>query len=81
MHGNCDLCFLKGAGQILSLIRERPERADWWVRMEGIELSSAPSGGKFRSDRASYAAMLEMAQKHGELFGFDDPLDDCACTD
>lgn len=27
MHGNCDLCFLKGGQQILSLIAEKPARA------------------------------------------------------
>lgn len=29
MHGNCDLCFLKGGNQLLSLVREEPERAIW----------------------------------------------------
>jgi len=39
-HGNCDLCFLKGASQTLSLIAEKPERAIWWARMEAIILAS-----------------------------------------
>lgn len=34
LAGNCDLCFLKPPAQRLSLIREKPERAVWWVRME-----------------------------------------------
>lgn len=84
MHGNCDLCFLKGAGQKLALIRERPERADWWIRMEALALAlaSKPSGAVFRSDCPSYSQMHRMATKHGELFAFDDePIEDCACTD
>lgn len=35
--GNCDLCFQKGrayAGKLVKLIREDPERADWWIEME-----------------------------------------------
>jgi len=82
MHGNCSLCFLKGAGQILSLIRERPERAHWWMKMESLGLSSKPSGTMFRSDRPSYEQMYRMATDHGELFPFsDESIEDCACTD
>lgn len=34
MHGNCDLCFLKPAHQVFSLIAEKPERAVWWAGQE-----------------------------------------------
>lgn len=83
MHGNCDLCFLKGADQLLSLIREKPERATWWIAMESsITNAKIRDGGTFRSDRPSYAEMHRMATTHGELFAFDDnALLDCACTD
>ena len=33
-QGNCDLCFLKGREKLVELIREEPERAEWWIRME-----------------------------------------------
>jgi hypothetical protein len=49
MHGNCDLCFLKGGAQVLSLISEKPERAIWWAKMEALALASKPSGAVFRS--------------------------------
>jgi len=82
MHGNCDLCFLKGADQVLALIREEPKRAVWWVKMEALALASKPDGAVFRKDRPSYKQMHDMATKHGELFAFDDePLQDCMCTD
>jgi 3'-phosphoadenosine 5'-phosphosulfate sulfotransferase (PAPS reductase)/FAD synthetase len=83
MHGNCDLCFLKGGDQVLSLIREQPTRATWWMSMEhSIFNPSVKDGGTFRSDRPSYAEMHRMATTHGELFAFDDEaLQDCACTD
>ncbi len=85
MHGNCDLCFLKGAGQVLALIRENPSRALWWIKAEGMAQSSGKAigdGARFRKDRPSYKEMYDMAQRHGELFDFDsDSLVDCACTD
>lgn len=85
MHGNCDLCFLKSADQVLSLIRENPKRAIWWMEQESRIHSAGQikgDAGRFRSDRPSYAEMHRMATKHGELFAFDDePLQDCMCTE
>jgi hypothetical protein len=82
-HGNCDLCFLKGGNQILSLLRQDPGQAAWWMRMEGsISNPSIKNGGTFRTDRPRYAEMHRMAMDHGELFPFaDDSIEDCSCTD
>ena len=33
-QGNCDLCFLKGKGRLLRLLRDDPEKADWWIEQE-----------------------------------------------
>jgi 3'-phosphoadenosine 5'-phosphosulfate sulfotransferase (PAPS reductase)/FAD synthetase len=72
MHGNCDLCFLKGANQVATLIAEKPSRATWWARMEGsITNAKIVNGGRFRSDRPSYAAMLKNATDQADAFGFD----------
>jgi 3'-phosphoadenosine 5'-phosphosulfate sulfotransferase (PAPS reductase)/FAD synthetase len=85
MHGNCDLCFLKGAKQIYALIREEPTRAIWWMEQEKkIEVSGAfekATMATFRADRPSYKAMYKMAANQAEMFDFDEPLQDCACTD
>ena len=77
MHGNCDLCFLKGMRQVYSLIRECPERAVWWMNLE------QQMGHQIRNDRPSYADMLRMAEAQGEMFGFDEDeaIMDCFCTD
>ena len=72
LAGNCDLCFLKPAGQIASLIAERPSRAVWWAGMEALALASKPSGAVFRSDRPSYAAMQQIALTQVDAFGHDD---------
>jgi len=86
MKGNCDLCFLKGAKQVYSLIREQPERADWWAAQESrIKSNGAGDGHLFRNDRPSYAAMQALARDQGEMFPFDADddfaIEDCACTD
>lgn len=83
MHGNCDLCFLKGVWQVFSLIREAPERAIWWAHQETRIPSAGGNGHRFRADRMSYATMMALAQDQGELdFGeADEAIEDCACTD
>lgn len=85
MHGNCDLCFLKGANQVLSLIREKPERAIWWMAQEARIKSVGQikgDAGKFRSDRPSYKEMHKMATNQSEMFAYDqEAIADCACTD
>jgi 3'-phosphoadenosine 5'-phosphosulfate sulfotransferase (PAPS reductase)/FAD synthetase len=81
MHGNCDLCFLKGGAQILSLIAEKPERAVWWAKMESLALSSAPSGARFRTDRPSYADMLKFSQEQVDMFAGDTQSIECFCGD
>jgi 3'-phosphoadenosine 5'-phosphosulfate sulfotransferase (PAPS reductase)/FAD synthetase len=81
MHGNCDLCYLKGASQILSLITEKPERAVWWAKMEALALASAPDGAVFRKDRPSYAQMLKFTQEQRDMFAGDTNTIECFCGD
>lgn len=70
---NCDLCFLKGASIVASLIHEKPSRATWWIKMEN------DIGGRFRSDRPSYEQMLRFSQDQMNLF--DSESIDCFCGD
>lgn len=86
MHGNCDLCFLKGARQVLSLIREQPARAIWWAHQETRITQKGGNGHVFRVDRMSYSRMMQLATGgQSEMFAFDNVDDaealDCACTD
>lgn len=73
MHGNCDLCFLKPAAQVQSLIAEKPARAVWWAKQEAKALSAGIgwSGSRFRDDRPGYAAMKLMAEQQRPLQGFE----------
>ena len=72
--GNCDLCFLKGPHQIFSLIQEKPERAVWWAKME-------ETIGTFRSDRPSYASMLQYSKDQTDFFNPNDESIACFCGD
>lgn len=83
IHGNCDLCFLKGAGQIMSLIRENPDRANWWAHQETlVKGKEREDGYLFRKDRMSYATMLKIASSQSEILlnDFDTDIEDCICT-
>ena len=80
MHGNCDLCYLKGGAQILSLIKEKPERAVWWAKMEALALASAPDGALFRKDRPSYAQMAKFAEQQMDMFSDEEGIA-CFCGD
>lgn len=81
-NGNCDLCFLKGADRVLSLIREKPSRATWWAKMEGsMSNAKIQNGGRFRSDRPSYAEMQDFSHRQGSLgLEHDEPIA-CFCGD
>ena len=83
-HGNCDLCFLKSASTISGLLATHPELANWWIEAEAEAeaRASKPSGAKFRTDRPSYAALLDAVQRQESFnFGDADALGDCFCTD
>ena len=80
LAGNCDLCFLKGANQVYTLIHEKPARAVWWARMEATTGASKPDGARFRTDRPGYAAMAQYALDQRDMFD-DEPSIECFCGD
>ena len=49
-EGNCDLCFLKGRGKLMAIIRDKPELAKWWSDVEKQTRASKPSGAQFNKD-------------------------------
>jgi len=83
MHGNCDLCFLKSASQIQSLIIEKPERAIWWAKMEESVASATGYGPNsvFRKDRPSYSQMLKFSQDQLNMFDPNEEGIACFCGD
>lgn len=82
MHGNCDLCFLKPPAQRLSLIREKPSRAIWWIAQEAsIQSSKIKDGERFTKDGPSYAQMLDYAGRQDEMFDMEEEPIACFCGD
>lgn len=82
-HGNCDLCYLKGGRQLLSLIKENPSRAEWWIKEEEwaktITKDKNSNGIKFRPSEGSYAEMLKFASNQKDMFSNPEEEDGMAC--
>jgi 3'-phosphoadenosine 5'-phosphosulfate sulfotransferase (PAPS reductase)/FAD synthetase len=73
--GNCDLCFLKGPKQIMSLISTKPDRAVWWAQQE------QKIGGTFRNDRPSYQKMMDFSRDQTDMFDVNEEGIACFCGD
>ena len=83
-EGNCDLCFLKGAKQVYSIIASDRSKAEWWARMESSTISAGKftgDGARFRSDRPSYQQMLDYSDTQFDLFADQDEAIACFCGD
>jgi 3'-phosphoadenosine 5'-phosphosulfate sulfotransferase (PAPS reductase)/FAD synthetase len=76
--GNCDLCFLKGMNTTISILKERPEMADWWIKQE--QKFGNHDGARFRKDRPNYIELVDISEKKQTLFNDDDMMT-CFCHD
>lgn len=76
--GNCDLCFLKSGKKKISMIRQRPDLAEWWIGMEEMMTTSAGTAGTFRNDQPTYQEMLVIATDQPSMFD-DDNSDSISC--
>lgn len=84
LEGNCDLCFLKGAKQVYSIIASDRAKGEWWARMERTAVSSASvtgDGALFRFDRPSYQHMLDYSDTQFDMFADHDEAIACFCGD
>ena len=80
--GNCDLCFLKGKNTIMNIMKNYPEKAQWWMDQEKKQLGTKSKDGfKFRHDRPDYKTLLEISNSQMDLFDFDKSDDVCFCHD
>ncbi|WP_248769115.1 phosphoadenosine phosphosulfate reductase family protein [Pseudomonas sp. MWU12-2345] len=84
LEGNCDLCFLKGAKQVYSIIASDRPKALWWARMESEVVSGgtfAGDGARFRFDRPSYQQMIDYSDTQFDMFADHDEAIGCFCGD
>ena len=85
VFGNCDLCFLKGKGKKLRILKEDPSVADWWIQQEetsGHFLSG--KGRKFQFMDGHTMREVRDAAKEASPGLFDEQDDDgisCFCGD
>jgi hypothetical protein len=74
--GNCDLCFLKGKANLISIMKQFPELADKWIADEQRVNATYIKG-------ISYSELLEISKrpemKQQDLFELK-PAFNCACT-
>ena len=66
---------------LVSLVKEKPERAVWWANMESKmdNIITSGDGNRFRKDRMSYASLMEYTQDQTDMF--DDETIPCFCGD
>ena len=76
--GNCDLCFLKGMDTTISILKERPEMANWWIAQE--QKFGDHDGARFRKDRPNYIDLVDISKQTQTLFNDDDQMT-CFCHD
>lgn len=82
LAGNCNLCFLKPASQILSLITERPQRTAFWIRHEEAAAKRCNGDGQyFAIDRPSYSQMLQFSKDQTDMFDQNEEAIACFCGD
>ena len=61
-EGNCDLCFKKSLKKRLTIIKENPESAKWWLDMEQKYSSEEVPRFDLRTNK-SIQQLVEMAQR------------------
>ena len=73
--GNCDLCFMKGTYQLMSIIQQNPKRAVWWAEQE------KKIGGRFAKDKPDYTQMMTFGEKQKDMFDPNEETIACFCGD
>jgi hypothetical protein len=61
-EGNCDLCFKKSLKKRLTIIKENPKVADWWLEMEKKYSSEEIPRFDLRTNK-SISELIEMSQR------------------
>lgn len=69
--GNCDMCFKKSIKHLVSIVREQPERLEWWEQMEKkYSLINRNNGDERRIFRGQRTAqdLRDLAQEKPSFF-------------
>ena len=87
--GNCDLCFLKQNSNLMEVLRNEPERAQWWIDLEEKVKNIKKNRKVALRDRRlqnfcdiPMRQMLAEAEHSESIFKPEDDAGiDCLCTD
>tara|TARA_R100001086_G_C11817333_1_gene253201 strand:+ start:174 stop:1040 length:867 start_codon:yes stop_codon:yes gene_type:complete len=71
--GNCDMCFLKGKKQLMQIMEQKENLANWWIAQE------KKTGKTFKYD-ISFQQMKNLNQNQYTLFENEESID-CFCHD
>lgn len=84
-EGNCDGCYLKSRAAISRMLRDYPERMQWWADMEAVPRGTAGVNRTFRADREPYAKLTQIVRDQGvfplNIFEPEMGCSEWACTD
>ena len=70
----------KGMKTINSILKERPEAANWWIEQE--KKFPGQTGGKFRINRPEYIELLDISKKNdSKISQIEDDQMTCFCHD
>ncbi|MEW6735014.1 MAG: hypothetical protein AB1489_27230 [Acidobacteriota bacterium] len=83
-EGNCDCCFQKGVGKLLTIARENPQRLEWWAARESevTGLARKPTGARWSKNKPTYKQLLQISKAQSNLFPFaieESEFMDCIC--
>lgn len=80
LGGNCDLCFLKAKATKVKILKEEPERAEWWLKQER-KFPNTGKGQFFRRD-ISMIDLVDISESPTQQdLIFDDEQTNCFCHD
>ena len=65
-EGNCDLCFKKSIRKRLTIIKENPNGADWWLKMENEYKTERVPRFDLRSNK-SIEDLINMSNYHFKI--------------
>ena len=72
-EGNCDGCFLKSRASVMRMMRDYPERMEWWAQQEAVRRGRPGRGRQFRKDRETYAELADLVART-PLLPFDETM-------
>lgn len=83
-EGNCDLCFLKGEGKLMELMRANPGMSQWWIDIENVRLSRPGKRGGIGAPFLKYGSptydnLQRAADSQVEMDLGDDDEHDAEC--